>query len=64
MDHNQLGLGAGLRLQISRNYTNPYNLPMPTQHALVVTVCNLAAAKSCPVVFGDFMRANGGCLTV
>lgn len=47
---------AGLRSKSWDEFATPGAAPMD----LVVTVCNSAAAETCPVVFGDFLRVHWG----
>ena len=47
---------AGLRSKSWDEFAVEGAAPM----GLVITVCDAAAAESCPVVFGDFLRAHWG----
>lgn len=47
---------AGLRSKSWDEFTTPEAPRMD----LVVTVCDAAAAETCPVVFGDFLRTHWG----
>lgn len=47
---------AGLRSKSWDEFTTPQAPRMD----LVVTVCDAAAAETCPVVFGDFLRIHWG----
>lgn len=47
---------AGLRSKSWDEFATTQAAPMD----LVVTVCDSAAAETCPVVFGDFLRAHWG----
>ena len=47
---------AGLRSKSWDEFTTPEAPRMD----LVVTVCDSAAAETCPVVFGDFLRTHWG----
>ncbi|MBS0215190.1 MAG: arsenate reductase ArsC [Proteobacteria bacterium] len=47
---------AGLRSKSWDEFAAAQATPMD----LVVTVCDSAAAETCPVVFGDFLRAHWG----
>jgi protein-tyrosine-phosphatase len=47
---------AGLR---SKSW-NEFTTPDAPRMDLVVTVCDSAAAETCPVVFGDFLRTHWG----
>jgi len=47
---------AGLRSKSWDEFSAPGSAPMD----LIVTVCDSAAAESCPVVFGDFIRTHWG----
>ena len=47
---------AGLRSKSWDEFAAAEAVPMD----LVVTVCDSAAAETCPVVFGDFLRAHWG----
>lgn len=46
----------GLRSKSWDEFTVPGAAPLD----LVITVCDSAAAESCPIVFGDFLRAHWG----
>lgn len=47
---------AGLRSKSWDEFADANAMPMD----LVVTVCDAAAAETCPVVFGDFLRVHWG----
>ena len=47
---------TGLRSKSWDEFCGPDCAPMD----LIVTVCDAAAAESCPVVFGDFVRTHWG----
>jgi len=47
---------AGLRSKSWDEFATEGSAPME----LVVTVCDAAAAETCPVVFGDFLRTHWG----
>jgi len=47
---------AGLRSKSWDEFTAAGSAPMD----LIVTVCDSAAAETCPVVFGDFVRTHWG----
>lgn len=47
---------AGLRSKSWDEFSTEDSAPME----LVVTVCDAAAAETCPVVFGDFLRTHWG----
>jgi len=47
---------VGLRSKSWDEFSGPGSAPMD----LIVTVCDSAAAETCPVVFGDFIRTHWG----